>query len=94
MTKAKCSRPIMFVADSMKRSGLFPETSCTIQHVTSRNKSIKGNGQRLRLQQLWLQQLCSVWQRFYWDTHHPEYVSKTEVDPEWPKRFVFMKCDC
>ncbi len=87
MTEAKCRRPVVVVADSLKTIGIVPEAYCTISHVTSRAKSL---GSRTPL----LHQQPPVWLMCYWHTLHPEYFSKTAADPEWPERFVFTQCDC
>jgi hypothetical protein len=87
MTEAKCSRPVASVADALRRSGLLPGEYCTVPHVTSRSKSL---GARIPLSQ----QESPDWLMPYWLKLYPEYVSKNVADPEWPERFVFMKCDC
>lgn len=87
MTEAKCRRPVAIVADSLKGSGLLPEAYCTVSHVSSRSKSL---GPRTPLSQ----QQNPVWLMCYWHALHPEYVSKSFADPEWPERFVFTQCDC
>jgi len=87
MTEAKCGRPIASVADSIRRSGLLSKEYCTISHITSRNKS---TGPRMPLSK----QECPTWLTSYWHTLHPEYISKSVADPEWPERFVFIRCDC
>jgi hypothetical protein len=84
MTEAKCGRPVASVVDSIRRSGLLSEEYCTISHITSRSKS---SYRRASL-------TGSIWLRSYWHTLHPEYVSKSVADPEWPERFVFTQCDC
>jgi hypothetical protein len=87
MTEAKCRRPVASVSDSLRATGLLPETYCTISHVTSRAKSL---GPRSPL----LDQGNLAWLMCYWHNLHPEYFSKTAADPEWPERFVFTQCDC
>jgi hypothetical protein len=86
MTEAKCKRPIASVVDAARASGLLPATSCTVSHITSRNRS---HGARIPLSQ----QQDPIWLMSYWHSLHPEYASKSVADPEWPK-FVFLKCDC
>jgi len=87
MTEANCGRPVASVVDCVRNSRLLPEEYCTISHITSRSKSPY---RRAPL----TQQEGSIWLMSYWRTLHPEYVSKSVADPEWPERFVFLKCDC
>jgi hypothetical protein len=87
MTAAQCTRPVAYVTEALRNSGLLEDHYCTIRHVGSRIKKL---GARIPLER----QEVSPWLLAYWHSRHPEYVSKTSGDPEWPERFVFMKCDC
>jgi hypothetical protein len=87
MTEAKCGRPAASVVDSIARSGLLSKEYCTISHITSRSKSSYPRASLTK-------QEGSIWLMSYWHAQHPEYVSKSVADPEWPERFVFTQCDC
>jgi hypothetical protein len=87
MTEADCSRPTASVADAARRCGLLPSQYCTSPHIISRIKRLAGHT-RLSLKE------PDIWLMSYWYTKYPEYLSKSVADPEWPERFVFMKCNC
>jgi hypothetical protein len=87
MKAARCTRPVAYVADALRETKLLPAEYCSISHVTSRNKAL---GSRIPL----TRQEVPIWLFSYWQSQHPEYISKTSADPEWPERFVFTKCDC
>ena len=87
MTEARCTRPMAYVADALRKTKLLPAQYCSVSHVASRNKAL---GPRKPL----TRQEVPIWLFSYWHSQHPEYVSKTSADLEWPERFVFAKCDC
>jgi hypothetical protein len=87
MTEAHCTRPLAVVAVALRDSGLLPKEYSTVQHVRSRNKT---RSDRVPL----AQQEVPIWLMSYWHSLNPEYALKTVADPEWPKKFVFRKCDC
>lgn len=87
MTKARCTHPITYVANALKKSEFLPGSYCTVSHVGSRIKKL---GVPIPL----TQQDVFPWLFAHWHNHYPGHASKAQASLEWPESFVFKKCDC